>query len=296
LINGVLISALIVLSFLVGFGVSAYGDYGFGTKSFFKASNDITLSLLLVLNISLFKFISQNKLIYILISLFILLAVILMGTRAGLIGGIGVLIIYFLFIIILRIGNKVTRKIKLLILLFVFSFSSYFASKIFSMINEYTYTMEKYEALLSETPRAKLEKAGGQVLSERSLIQIVIGKGMVPFSMGIERKYPSKKEYKYGKPAEQDLMDMIGSYGLVLGTLILFVPWIFLLKIVNRVITKKISIELAFLFLSIIIFIAHSYLAGHAINSPTVSIFIAAIYYHSYKLTINNKHAQNKKV
>jgi len=225
----------------------------------------------------MFLFIKINSLKYIFYAFTIFSGLFFLGTRAGLIGG-GLSISFFLLIFIFSKAQAQNLYRKILYLVLIIGLLIYSVPFLFKTIYKYSHTIERYEALLEESPRAKLEFAGMKVISNRSFQENLLGEGTVPFGKKVESFYPSNTEYPYGKWVEQDIYDMIGSYGFILGSFILLYPLYYLFKAISFFIKDK-SIETIFLIFSIVLFLAHSFLAGHALNSPSVAVFIASIFF-----------------
>ena len=86
-IYGLLIAGAVIISFVTGYGNSTHNEeYGFGTKSYFKAGNDLGLTILYASVVSSLYMFSHLGLKRALITLTISLSAILIGTRVGLIG------------------------------------------------------------------------------------------------------------------------------------------------------------------------------------------------------------------
>jgi hypothetical protein len=278
IVYSALIAALsIIYSFFSGYGLETYGDYSFATSSFFNAQNDITLSLILSINISMYLFLTYEKK-YIIYSIIILISLVFLGTRAGLLGGIGTIFIYLFALLFMKkdvtlsLFSKITVFIVLSISLIIFVY------EVFQLIMEYQYMIDKYLLIMEASPRAKLENAGYQVFYERNTWSNIIGQGSVPFCRLVENYYPSMVNYPYGKFVEEDILDILGSYGFFLGFIILFFPIYLFLKAITLFIRYR-NIHSFFLLIGMSLFIAHSVLAGHAINSPTVASFITITYF-----------------
>ena len=95
------VTALICLSFITGIGIPTYGQWGFGTKSFFSAQNDIGITILMLFTLALFnrKRLGLNW-FWILIGYF---SLVLLGTSTGMV--ISTLVLLFYAIIQFSIGK-----------------------------------------------------------------------------------------------------------------------------------------------------------------------------------------------
>lgn len=276
--NSIFTSLLLGFSYLSGIGIETYGEYSYGVKSFFKAANDLTLSLILGLQVALFLFYKMKKYIYLFCSFIILFGLFALGTRAGIIGG-GITILCYFIVLLFTKRKNINLKSKGIILGTITAGIIFIMPFVIQNISKYNYAIEKYEKLLIESPRAKLEFAGKTVIKSRDFMTNLIGEGTVPFCLKVEKEYGSNKEYDYGKWVEQDIFDMIGGYGFLLGSLILLFPIWFLGKSI-LLYKKHLSFETFFLMFSSLIFVSHSFLAGHALNSPQVAVFIAVLFFN----------------
>ena len=92
--NGFIAGLFIIFSFVTGIGFNTYAvaatnkSYGFGNSSFFKAQNDISLELLMSLCFAMYFFFKTKKFLDIIKASVIGLGALLIGTRAGLLGGL----------------------------------------------------------------------------------------------------------------------------------------------------------------------------------------------------------------
>ena len=101
------------------------------------------------------------------------------------------------------------------------------------------------------------------------------------FGKKIAKQYVSSKDYsKYGRFVEHDYYDLVGAYGFLLGIVLIIVPLFFLLKSFKNLIYKRTLLNFTS-FIMMTIFISHAFIAGHALNSPTVSTIIIVVYYHA---------------
>ena len=144
---------------------------------------------------------------------------------------------------------------------------------------KYKYLLDKMILLTSHTPRDSLTTIASNRILERGFLNNIFGEGHLSFAKHIAMQYSSRKDFShYGKLVEQDPYDMIGAYGVVLGLIFILVPFSLLLKATFNFIYKRTLLNFTILIM-MLLFILQSFLAGHAINSPTVSAFVIIMYF-----------------
>lgn len=289
---GTIAALSILFSYLTGYGISTYDRSSvFAVKSYFKAQNDIGLAILLSLALCMYFFMQYGKWMYGIYALFMITGLVLLGTRAGLLGGFS-LLGAFTFLYILGAADHRKRSGKRLVLvslmLLTFCGGLYYA---IDTISDYRYLYDKYASLLEESPRDTLETAARQRLAERSDLAALLGEGDLSFHIGVlkfhsaqQREGAQFKDFEFGKSVEQDIYDMVGAYGLLLGGLLLTVLLALLLKVV-----LGFAVAPGFLGFSFTcafgLFVFHSFVAGHAMGSAAVAAPAGLIYYYAVECT-----------
>lgn len=269
---GFMIGCCIIFSFITGFGHHSYGEnYGFGTKSFFKAGNDLGMTLLYSsvfasMNLfgkmsftNLFKFIS------------IVLACSLIGSRVGMIGAIIVLGISFLYYVFYY--NPISKKMKrikyfsIITIIPFLCYSLYFiALTMYASFDDYTLKRLSLDSILSA--RDVLIDSAKDYINGLEGFSSIVGEGAYMLfqkmasimNLGIESG---------GKTVEADYYELIGSYGYLFGGLILF-PFLYYALRSLIVFYNLKSIQS---FWAVFIFCSFLYLgfsAGHAIKNTMV--------------------------
>ena len=278
--NGLFSSLAIIFSFLFGFGYETYSGV-YGSTSFFKAQNDISLVILLSNVINLYLYISyknKKKLVFFGINF---LALLMIGTRAGILGTV-LTLIFFLIAFAIFSKKEIKRSLikRGLIIsssLLVFLSVGYYIY--FNIFLQYKYLLDKMVLLTSQTPRDSLTTIASDRILERGFLNNIFGEGYLSFAKHIAMQYSSSKDFsQYGKLVEQDLYDMIGAYGVVLGLIFILVPVSFLVKSTFNFIYKRTLLNFTILIM-MLLFIFQSFLAGHAVNSPTVSAVVIIMYF-----------------
>lgn len=293
-IFGFIASSSIIFSFITGMGIHTYGEEkyaGYGVKSFFIAQNDVGLVILLSFTMSLYKFLKKLCWRNFLISIVIMVGLVLLSTRTAILGSFGVFTI-FLFSMLFFGKREINIKFKhrffiFIILSIIFSISAYQVWKIYS---KYKFLVGKIYALLEETTRADMVASAEKRFQERGTIKNILGEG--DYSFRLFAQYNKYNSFTYkgsstekgttGKLVERDTYDMIGSYGYLLGTMIIAFPFLLLLKMIYLFILRRNLLNFTFL-ICISIFLGHSFFAGHALNSPTVSTCIVVVYLYILK-------------
>lgn len=276
-------SISIIISFFTGFGIQTYGEYTFAVKSYFKAQNDIGLAILLSLPFLCYRCFSSFRLLDFFLMFLNLIGLILLGTRAGIIGGL-ITIAIFLFYSLFTIQKKIsiTSIKRFFIKLLFFSSIVYGCFQIYSLYTKYSYMINKYEKILSESPRSLVEDIAENHFSNRGAGKNMFGEGAFVFRKNIEKGYRgNKKTGSFGKPVEQDLYDLFGAYGFIFTLLMFIFPVLLLFKQCVNCFIELNLLDIAY-FLAIILFLTHSILAGHALGSPTVSTQIAITFAYIY--------------
>ncbi len=276
---GLIASLLIIFSYFTGIGIDSYGNYAFGVKSFFNAGNDISLSLLLILIVSLYVFTTSSKNRYLLYSFFILGALFLLGTRSGLIGGSMIFLTFIFLILFYKENIKLHGIKKYVIIFFSFLFLMLVIIKIVALLSEYNYMIERYTDLLEISPRVKSITIAYKRFENYDMTTMLMGESSYSFSTFVANNFQTTKVYLNGKFIEQDILDMYGSYGIVLGGLFLSVPFLLWIRAIYLSVRYG-TLFATTLLMCMTIFLLHSFFAGHAINSPTVATVISIIYYY----------------
>ncbi len=288
-------AASIIFSFFTDIGLQTYEKFeqNYGVKSFFKAQNAISLLMVLSLPMSCYLLLTELKFKYLVVVISILMAMLFLSTRTGLLGSVGVAFIYlFSMGLFGRKEVKINRIVKFslfTVLMIGLVVGSYF---LFQFIMEYGYMVNKLAILLEQSPRAKLEAAGSERIAERSWLQSLLGEGSYSFRRFVEVAHRGWSRTAHGKNVEQDILDMIGYYGYIFGGLILLFPTFMGLRMTWIFFRKRTLLNLTFL-LCILLFIGHSFLAGHAIKSPTVATVLVVVYVYIVKYRVFEKRGES---
>ena len=285
-INVLIRSAFILFSTITGIGHTTYGDedttYGFGTTSFFNAQNDNSLALLMGYCFCMYRQFSKKETSSIWKVLLLLSGLALIGTRAGLLGGILITFIATTQMVIFgRNSNFMNSGRKI-----VYSFlilSAIISSSIFvyNEIKDKPFMMDKYIDLFINPPRSSQEIAANEFIQNRSPVAQYLGSGVMEYRLklyGNLGNANANADSSEGKQSEKDFVDLLGAYGYLLASWIFLFPFACLIILFNNFIKQPSNYLKFALFIAITIFLGHSLIAGHGIKNPTPGTILAIIY------------------
>ncbi|MEQ5791018.1 O-antigen ligase family protein [Muricauda sp. NFXS6] len=267
-------SGLICFSFFTNIGTSAYNGWGFGTKSFFLAANDIGITILL-----LFTFFLFNRKSYKIHWAWIFigyLSLILLGTTTGMIASTVVVIFYALVEFFLKKMGVLKRLVIVFISIIVVLVSSI---SIYRLVESTPYFVNKYEKILSKGIRSDVTKWSNQYFEERSTIKAMFGEGMSSFSKNFVSyaKGEKGKKTEEGAYVERDFHDFKGAYGLLLLLILIFAYGFLFLRIIVNLCNEQTIFYFSVVLIVLLVFL-HGYFAGHVFYSPTVAGILASIF------------------
>ncbi len=283
-IYGIVASCSIVFSFVTGIGRLTYGEWAFGIKSFFTGGNDIGLTMLVALVFCWRSFWISDSLWNLFKIILVSVAIALIGSRAAFGGVIGVTGIFTLCFLLFRPSRSMKTSVyKVVVATMVIGISSFTFKYVNDNFDELAYQVEKVTELLDGlSPRAKLEEAGAEVLEQRAPIHDAFGQGATFFFEVYDLyflRYPMKQSTDVlpYKAVEQDLMDIYGMYGWLLGSVIILYHLYFWLLSVRCFVAQRDVLNFSCL-LAITMYLFHGFLAGHALATSQVSTVIGVIY------------------
>lgn len=274
---GSIAGGAIVFSFFTGISIKTYGDYAFGVKSFFQAQNDVSLSLLIILAFSIYLLLLKKSFFYLIVSVVITSGCVFLGTRTGIAGSILIWILLIGRAVI--VNNKDLRLSKLLRFILFFVGTVVVVVAIFYLIElilNSNYLLRKFslEIFTGSGPRGFLVESGIKTIKSGSFFDLIFGLGKYGFYK--ENHYIGWLNYGEMLAVEVDYLDMVGSYGIILGVLILIFPIIVLLLGIHNFFKYKLLFDFTLL-VSMVVYVGHSFFAGHAIASPLVSTIISVV-------------------
>jgi len=284
---GVIAASSIIILFYLGVGVSSYGEtsaaYGFGTKGFFTAGNDIGLILLLTNCLLCYLYLSTRRFKYLLEIIVVTVGTIMLGTMAGVCGSIVIwmALIYNILFLSKKFFSPIQKFLFSFCMLILLSILVYNVMSIFS---EDHYMQQRFDVLLSGDSRAGLKVAAEQVFENFNLIQWGVGRGFSGFgrSVALNLNLPGIRL------TEMDMHDVLGFYGIIVGGAVLLFSFYMLYVIFCRYMKCK-SLMNFWGIIIMCLFIGHGYFAGHAYSSPQSSLLfvgVAFIIFSTKELTI----------
>lgn len=271
--------------------------YRKGIVSWFNSANEYGLILISLLGYSLIDFIKNKNVYNIISSLFTIIFLCILGTKASYIGCLGILISSFIFYIVY---NKIIKSNEL------DQRSLFFIGGIIVAILISTVKLPIYTNLIGSYERAynssgasfceyccpRFDKTSEEIKSEISSSLVFSGRSdflkvntlMYKHSSIFSKLYGlvySDKTYNgihYEKLVERDFHDLLFQYGIIAFVLELILPLYLIFKIIKKnILSRKLIIdeEVFVLTIGICLVLLGSYLAGHFLFSPAVSIYVA---------------------
>ena len=262
---GFLISSLIIVCFIMGWGNLSYREaYGFGVKAFYKAGNDLSLTIVFSLAISCVYYSKYSENAFTLAKCtLITIGGILIGTRVSM---LLCPTIYFLFLCIYFVFlDKKSNIVRYVYLIGAFAIVVYIGNIVYNMLDDWT--MARFEMESIQSARDDLKEPAIKYISTLDGFSLFFGEGYSSLGKFISNRLGSDIEEK---SAEADWVEMVGSYGYLVGGLIIF----FYIYIVKKAIAKykrERSFENLMLFFLTALFVVVSYFAGHAMNNSMIS-------------------------
>ena len=258
----------ILISAVLGIGLTSYAS--FGVTGFMKAGNDVSHAIAISLPVS---FIYMTKRFPYITALGMtalgMVALLLLGTKSGILGIIAV------FVLIIVEDRK--RPVTLMrVILWYFFFLLIWGAIILviplvrSVITQYVILFEEYGILgVFFRGRQNIFYYGRTLIEDLSLREIFTGIGIGRYGdIYAELSFDYWK--KAWKTAEMDIFDVFLSYGVV--------GWITVYCFYIRQSFKLLKTRKLFLILPLLIYWIHSTFAGHAMGTPIVGTFMAAIF------------------
>lgn len=274
---GIIAAASIIVLFYLGLGVNSYGEldnaFGFGTKGFFTAGNDIGLMLLITSCLLCYLYIESHRVIYLISLCITIIGAIMLGTMAGIGGSCAIIISLFIYIVFFpNNGFNLFYKIISIFIGFVSLLFLYHTISDILLGDDYMYG--RLEKILEGKSRESLALAASKTFKNFSIIDWCFGMGYVGFSTGVASEM-NNIGYRL---TEMDFHDVIGFYGFFLGGSIIMYSFYNLYMSVKLYIKRKSPLYF-FCTLILLLYIGHGYMAGHAYTSPQSSLlYIGTIF------------------
>ena len=278
ILYGVLAAISLLISLYLGIGKTAYGGE-FGTRGFFVGMNDVTLSMLLLNGLSLNKKKKTHKQRFFFYSLIITFGSAFVGSFTAYLGTIVIFFAYILSLTLFHFYDFVPTFYQRISIILLIVFGTYFViHELIGMMMEDIYIANKYEdiyaVIFEHSGRADLIDAGKKYIENRSILEDIFGSGatyhhVLAKNAGIDASIAS---------AESDMWDIFGEYGLFMTLLLFFFPVKLLVLSTYRLVKDR-SILIYWIFVISLLFVAHSFYAGHAIVSPLSMGYFMVVFY-----------------
>lgn len=262
---GLLVSTSVCITSFLGIGANSYGDdFGYGTKGFFTAGNDLSLSILLSFCICMYYLMVRGSFRYIIYSFPFIIVSMLIGSTAVMIGTIFIIAIFIVLPVFYRYNYpKAYTRYRYLLLCLGFPMMLYVMYRI-TQTDSYTKNKYNVEKLMAGSARKGLTDAYYSFASSFDTEDMLFGVGPEKLYYGVGCNF-------YGvlkkKQIEVDHLTLWGCYGYLLGTIILLYPLPPLVLFL-----KRRSLFSLWMSIAIILFIFHGIIAGHAYGSTTASL------------------------
>lgn len=280
---GLVIAVAVIISFVTGYGNHTYGvDYGFGSKSYFKAGNDLGLTILYASVVSSLYFFSHFGWKRVLITLTISLSAILVGSRVALLGialWMTILMCYIVFIY--RPTDSLMRKrLNLYKPVIISGYILCVVGAIRFLLSVFdSYMLAKYTADAMMSARSLLTAPAEEYISNLQWFEFAFGKGVSSIYHHVAQSLGTFSTYRM---VEADLHELLGGYGLI-GFLVIIFPFAyFLIQAIKRYFLQPDFTLFAVIFITAS-FLAFAYAAGHCFRNtmvaPIYGYMVSLMYY-----------------
>lgn len=286
---GLFIAGALIISFVTGYGNHTHNAaYGFGTKSYFKAGNDLSLTILFASVASSLYMFSHFGLKRALITLTISLSTILIGTRVGVIG-IAIWMTMLMCYIVFIYHPKEIRTRKRLRLYKPVIFFGYILCMIgatnYLWSSFDNYMLKRFSMAGIKTARSLLTDPALEYIGNLEWHEAIFGRGLASLYHYVAKSIRSNSDFRM---VEADFHELIGGYGL-LGVIVCISPFMyFMFKALKGYIQRPDFRKFAVLFVTLS-FLAVAYTAGHCFRNtmvaPIYGYMVSLIYYGKKRIT-----------
>ena len=280
---GLLIAVAVIISFVTGYGNYTYSvDHGFGTKSYFKAGNDLGLTILYASVVSSLYIFSRFGWKRVLITLTISLSAILVGSRVALLGTAlwVTILMYYIVFIYLPADSLIRKRLKFYKPLIISGYILCVVGIIKFLLSVFdSYMLAKYTADAMMSARSLLTAPAEEYISNLEWFEFAFGRGVSSIYYHVAQSLGTYSTYRM---IEADFHELLGGYGLV-GFLVLIFPFLyFMIKAIKRYFTHPDFTLFTVLFVTAS-FLAVAYSAGHCIRNtmvaPIYGYMVSLMYY-----------------
>lgn len=280
------------------------GDFDCHLRGFlgwFNSANETSVILIFYFGMMLINYLKQKSGMGYFYLLLVAIFMILIGTKTGFIGLFGILVIYILYYLISTMINnkKVVLFKKILILLIsLIAVILYIPNTPLYFNLDLSYTYSKEQLVNNKNNQEESEPIIEQTIQDDDTIvanhlvfndrdefliynkEIYKNSSLFNKLFGITNQGNYINGIKYDHICERDFHDLIIYYGII-GLLVeLLIPFILLIKLIKNIVKKpKTMLDDKFIITGIVsaLILAVSYLAGHTLFNPAVSIYLALV-------------------
>lgn len=286
---GFFIAGALIISFVTGYGNNTHSAaYGFGTKSYFKAGNDLSLTILYASVTSSLYMFSHLGWKRALITLTISLSTILIGTRVGIIGiaiWMTMLICYIVFIYHPK-ERRTRKRLQLYKPVIFFGYilcMSVVTNYLWSSFDKYM--LKRFSMAGIETARSRLTDPALEYIGNLEWHEAIFGRGMASLYHYVAKSISFNSDFRM---VEADFHELMGGYGL-LGVIVCISPFVyFMFKALKGYFQRPDFRKFAVLFVTLS-FLAVAYMAGHCFRNtmvaPIYGYMVSLMYYGKKRFT-----------
>ncbi len=273
-IYALIISTILLCCYALDIGNSTYGggNYGWGTKGFFKAGNDLGLTMILSLSLACINYFKYNSstLNFFFIT-YISFCSILIGSRVCF---IMVPAIYIPFCLFLFFSKGKTLSLAMIVLLFMF-----FLPKMITYIyNQFdTWTIERMTIVSLQNARIGYTELASNYIDSFDGVSFLVGNGLGVYLTSLGSVFGLE-----AKSAEADFYDVVGPYGYLLGGMLMFFYFFCIFYAFTKYLRKKDRDNLVYFFM-FIFFVLIGLLSGHAFSNVLSAPLYAIIAVRTFK-------------
>ena len=319
-INTSIICLTIILSKLFNIDACSYGKGLFciyGSKGWFYSANEISNILVMCICVNLYSYFKKNNYSYLFVLIVSTVTLLLIGTKSTYIAllatFVGVLFFQIIRYIFLKDKNILNKILFLCTGLLVIIISTPATPvcinnrALFRNVGVYC-TVDKYDYIKGQTQKHEQptiphfiltleEQEASQEKTDYELIMngrdayvakyLSVWKTLAPkeklLGIGGSNEYFGNEDYT--KVTERDFHDLYFQYGVFgIIAVLIFPAYMIVVIIKNSLFKKGILSEVNILLLSIALIFFSAGIAGHALISPSVTIYIALLLALIYKL------------
>jgi len=281
----------LVICGVLGIGYSSYIDGTFGTKGFFIAMNDVGLTMIMMNTLSLYMYQKTGERLYMFLSLIIALGCAFVGSMAAYFGTALAFLAYVFNIFFIRFSDsKSSKKQRFISIVLLTCILVLAANTLLKIISEDAYLSVKYGDIASNifevSGRSSLIDAANAYMNSQPISYWLFGSGdQFLYAVGRLGGYGNVM-----KGVESDIIDFIGTYGIFLTIMLLYLPVKYLCISIHRFIKSR---ELIYYWMTVIslMFWGHAFYGGHAFSSPLSMTFYMITFY-----LIDRKYTRPKEV